>query len=110
MTDITAWHASVQPEFTEKTKACLTDNAGSELAVTLILYWCHITGPKRLDNRIIRRINRRNRIFPLKPIAKVNIGAARRTKGACFGIGWRTAGWASWQWLCRRFCRRFCWF
>jgi hypothetical protein len=38
MTDITAWLAAVQPEFTKKTKACLTDSAGSDLAVILILY------------------------------------------------------------------------
>ena len=32
----------------------------------------------------------------VKPIAKINIGAARRAKGARLGIGWRTAGWAFW--------------
>ena len=59
----------------------MNNSAGRELAVILILWRRHVTGKKCLNDRIISRINRWNRIFAPKPITKINIGAARRAKG-----------------------------
>jgi hypothetical protein len=47
--------------------------------LVLCLVW-QVSRGKRLDYAVIRRINRGDGVLPLKPAAKVNVGAATRTE------------------------------